>query len=185
MICAAPHFLMLCESQDSTNETQSGNWRFLCQQINGKSRIEVADSEPEVKGERLQLLAVVRGLESLEQPSRVSLITTSRYVGRGIRQSLSTWRDNNWRWEHFGVMRPIKHGDLWKRIDRAMSHHDVECRVWNFETSRPPVRTRFSPQATVKQTQKPAGQQLKNWAQELAAKMAAFGLAPVTNYAIR
>lgn len=190
MIGAAPHFLMLCEAQDPQHPSQPGSWKFVCQQLNGKERIEVADSEPDVFGERLHLLAVVRGLESLEQPSRVSLITSSRYVGRGIRHSLEIWRENDWQWEHFGVMRPIKHGDLWTRIDRAMKHHDLECRVWRFDA--PQSSRRIVPQpAAARQKQKirPKGpsprQQLTNWTKDLRNRINAIGMVPVTTYAIR
>lgn len=185
MIGAAPHFLMLCEAQDPKKVGLPGSWRFVCQQLNGSERIEVADSEPEVFGERLHLLSVVRGLESLEQPSRVSLISGSPYVGRGIRHSLSVWRENNWQWEHFGIMRPIKHGDLWKRIDRAMSHHDVECRVWRFDAPRNTQRRTIIPKPKIRRNtpKQHTREQLINWSQELSQKMNAFGLTPVSNYA--
>jgi ribonuclease HI len=184
MISAAPHFLMLCEAQDPKETGLPGNWKFVCQQLNGKERIEVSDSEPDVFGERLHLLSVVRGLESLEQPSRVSLISSSRYVGRGIRHSLSTWRDSNWQWEHFGIMKPIKHGDLWRRIDRAMSHHEVECRVWRFDAPKPIRRPVIQPNK-VKPMRKKSKvyDQLNIWTQELSQKMAAFGLSPTSSYA--
>ena len=28
-------------------------------------------------------------------------------------------------------MTPVKHDDLWKRIDRAMKYHKVDCRIWS------------------------------------------------------
>ena len=49
-----------------------------------RRRMEVKSAEPQTHGERLELLAVVRGLEGLEQPSRVTLVTSSRYVSRGL-----------------------------------------------------------------------------------------------------
>ena len=100
--------------------------------MDSSDRVEASDNEPGTRGERLKLLAVVRGLEALEQPSRVTLITPSRYVGRGIRSGINTWRENDWRWERFGQMVDVKHADLWKRVDRAMAFHTIDCRVWNF-----------------------------------------------------
>lgn len=128
---AAPHYLLLSETQVNRHGP-AGSWRFVLERMDGSGRIEVADEEPEVRGERLQLLAVVRGLEALEQPSRVTLITPSSYVGRGIRNGLAVWRDNDWKWERFGEMIPVKNIDLWKRIDHALDFHAVDCRVWNF-----------------------------------------------------
>ena len=131
MSSAAPHYLLLSETHEETI-SQPGGWSFLLERIDGSDRVEAADVEPGVRGERLQLLAVVRGLEALEQPSRVTLITPSRYIGRGIRQGVVTWRENDWQWERFGQMTDVNHADLWKKIDRAMMFHTVDCRVWNF-----------------------------------------------------
>lgn len=93
-------------------------------------------------GERLQLLAVVRGLESLGQPSRITLVTSSKYVGRGIRRGLTQWRQNDWQWERFGQMSLIKNHDYWKRIDHSLKIHQVNCRIWQFDP--PHVRTQVS-----------------------------------------
>jgi len=93
----------------------------------------VADQEPEVQGERLELLTVVRGLEALDQPSRVTLMTSSKYVREGIRYGLSEWQSNGWCWESFGEMVPVKNRDLWQRIDRAMRFHEVDCRTWRLD----------------------------------------------------
>jgi ribonuclease HI len=95
--------------------------------------LEADDTEPEVDEHRLELLAVVRGLEALNEPSRVTLVTRSRYVTRGFRYRLEQWRENDWCWERFGEMTPVRNSDLWRRIDRAMQYHHVECRVWRFD----------------------------------------------------
>ena len=118
MISAAPpqelpHYLLLSQTHSDPGNCQNGNWRFVLEEIGGSNRVEIEDDEPGVSGERLQLLSVVRGLEAIETASRVTLITPSKYVGRGIRQGLPMWRDNNWSWEHFGIMIPIKNQDLW------------------------------------------------------------------------
>lgn len=133
----APHYLLITEAKtiiDPREDAQatsrrSGHWRFVLEQMGVEARIEVADEEPNVFGERLQLLAVVRGLESLEQPSRVTLLTSSRYVGQGIRQGISQWQANQWRWERFGKMTLIKNHDLWRRVHHALQFHSLECRI--------------------------------------------------------
>lgn len=131
MSSAAPHYLLLSETHSETR-SQPGGWSFLLERIDGSDRVEAADVEPGVIGERLHLLAVVRGLQALEQPSKVTLLTPSRYIGRGIRSSITSWRENDWQWERFGQMVEVKHVDLWKKIDRAMKFHNIDCRVWNF-----------------------------------------------------
>lgn len=95
--------------------------------------IKAADAEPDARGERLELLAVVRGLEALDQPSRVTLITPSRYVKRGINYGLPEWGRNGWKWEHFGEMVPVKNQDLWQRLDRALKIHRIQGAAWRVD----------------------------------------------------
>jgi ribonuclease HI len=140
MSVPAPHYLLFSESEGGrvTADTQQsggrrGQWRFVLETVDGSSRLEAADEEADLPENRLELLAVVRGLEALGQPSRVTLVTPSRYVNRGFRYGLDQWRENGWCWERFGEMTPIKNRDLWQRVDRAMQYHQVECRVWRFD----------------------------------------------------
>ncbi len=81
MKVATPHYLLFSES---CRKSPQGQWRFVLQLIDGTEQFEAADAEPDARGERLELLAVVRGLEALAQPSRVTLVTPSRYVNVGL-----------------------------------------------------------------------------------------------------
>jgi hypothetical protein len=130
----APHYLLLTQAQSNPDSaSQGGVWRFVLEQVGSSNRTEVSEEEPGVWGERLQLLAVVRGLEALEQPSRVTLITPSRFVGNGIRRGINEWRENGWQSERFGQLTTVKHCELWKRVDQALQYHQINCRVWEFE----------------------------------------------------
>jgi ribonuclease HI len=111
-----------------------GRWRFVLESLDGAERLEAADDEPDAAAQRLDLLAVVRGLEALDQPSRVTLVTSSSYVSRGLRFGLAQWRENDWMWERFGKMTPVKDSDLWRRVDQALRFHQVECRTWRFDS---------------------------------------------------
>lgn len=139
---ARPHYLLLTEanSHDST-----GKWRFVVQSLDSAEQVEVADVETDLCGDRLDLLTVIRGLESLDQPSRVTLVTSSRFVKQGIDEGLSEWRDNDWTWERFGERVPVKHFDLWRRLDHALSIHQVQCRRWRLDAAHAPHLAR--PQA--------------------------------------
>ena len=130
MKVAKPHYLLFSESH---GKSSMGQWRFVLQLLDGTEQFEAADAEPDAHGERLELLAVVRGLEALPQPSRVTLVTPSRYVNRGLSYGLAEWRANGWRWEHYGEMVPVKDRDLWQRVDRALQFHQLDCRTWRFD----------------------------------------------------
>lgn len=130
----APHYLLFTDCVEDEGGS-GGRWRFSLEAANGSDCLEADDCEPSVGGKRLELLAVIRGLEALDQPSRVTLVTPSRYVSRGIRFGLEEWRRSDWRWERFGEMVRITNHDLWQRLDSALSFHQVECRRWRFDAA--------------------------------------------------
>jgi ribonuclease HI len=141
MRVSPPHFLLFSESRSSRDSRSMdpsdtiGRWRFVLESIDGETVLEATDDESDEDASRLELLAVVRGLEALDQPSRVTLLTPSRYVTHGLRFGLDEWRENDWQWERFGEMQRVKNWDLWQRIDRAMRFHCVDCRVWHFDVA--------------------------------------------------
>jgi ribonuclease HI len=137
MTSRAPHYLLFSEAARGSRRRGpgGGQWRFLLQSVENESRFEAHDREPRMSSDRLELLAVVRGLEALDQPSRVTLVTPSQYVSRGLRFGMDEWRENRWRWENHGRMVPVKDNDLWERVDQAMKYHDVDCRTWRFDSA--------------------------------------------------
>ncbi|MBI3469331.1 MAG: hypothetical protein HY000_40530 [Planctomycetes bacterium] len=126
-----PHFWLLSEP----DRQHPQGWRFILRSSDGSKALEACDSEPDARGERLELLAVVRGLEALDQPSRVTLITPSQYVKQGLAYGLTEWRENGWTWERFGQMAPVKHRDLWQRLDRALKYHQIDCRTFRVDSA--------------------------------------------------
>ena len=125
-----PHYMLLSE----TSRTEGlGRWRFELQPLDGSPSVEVADAEPDVWGERLELLTIVRALESLDQRSKVTLVGCCRYIEQGIQFGLPEWKENDWRWEYFGQMVPVRDCDLWQRLDRVMQFHEVDCRRRRFD----------------------------------------------------
>lgn len=124
MSAARPHFLLYSENRPRTDAAAQAGWRFVLQAADGRTQLEVEDAEPEGSAERLALLAVVRGLEALEQPSQVTLVSSSRYVARGLRFGLREFRQRV-------CLNQLEEGssagnaDLWHRVDRAMNYHEV------------------------------------------------------------
>jgi ribonuclease HI len=131
MVANSPHFHLIAHIDRSG---RSGQWQFALRSQDGTQRFEAHDAEADLSVERLDLLTVVRALESLDQPSRVTLVECSDYVWTGVRYGLLEWRGSDWRWELFGQMVPVKNADLWQRLDRALQFHDVECRRRRFDT---------------------------------------------------
>ena len=130
-----------------------GSWYFRLQSSDGEE-FEASDVEPDLSRERLELLAVVRGLEALEQPSEVTLVTGSRQISRAVRQGLDYWRQRDWKWERFGEKVPMKNADLWRRIDRALQIHEVSCRTFRIDTPHPATSSPQSEEASANESER-------------------------------
>ena len=138
----SPHFVLFSQID---RQRRTGSWRFSLQSKDGSTRFEAADREPEARGERLELLTIVRGLEALDQPSRVTVCSAGTYVQRGVRYGLEEWRASDWMWERYGEWVPIKNADLWQRLDRVLQFHQVEFRRYRVDRAHngpSPVVTR-------------------------------------------
>jgi ribonuclease HI len=134
---AAPHYLLMAEA---SRQSGLGRWRFVLRPSDGSDPLEAGDVEPDIWGERLDLLTVLRGLESLDQPSRVTVVGCTRYVEEGILYGLAEWRENEWRWEYFGQMAPVRDADLWQRMDRVLQFHRVDCTQRRFDAGHTSLR---------------------------------------------
>jgi ribonuclease HI len=116
-------------------------WRFLLEAPEPRIHLEAEEEEDTPSQERAELMAVVRGLEAIDQPSNVTLYTASRFVIAGLRYGISEWRQTQWHWEWYGKWAPVAHQDLWRRVETALRFHDVEPRWWARPELRSEVRT--------------------------------------------
>jgi len=74
---------------------------------------------------RMELMAAIQALESLNRPAPVRLHTDSTYVRNGVTKWLPGWKRNGWK---TADKRPVKNADLWQRLDAATERHDVDWR---------------------------------------------------------
>ncbi len=86
----------------------------------------LSGAEANTTNNRMELLAAIHALEALKRRCRVRLVTDSQYVRNGITQWMANWKRNNWRTASRAA---VKNADLWKRLERAASGHDVDW-VW-------------------------------------------------------
>src|SRR5688572_2662415 len=74
-----------------------GGWAFILVHPGSGRRLERSGGEQETTNNRMELIAVVRGLEALKRPAEVELFTDSVYVGKGLSEWLAKWKANGWR----------------------------------------------------------------------------------------
>ena len=98
-----------------------GGWGALLRY--GGTERELFGAEPATTNNRMELTAVIRGLEALRRPCRVAVTTDSQYVRKGITEWIERWRRNGWR---TADRKPVKNEDLWRRLDELNAAHAVE-----------------------------------------------------------
>lgn len=106
-----------------------GRWSFRLESYDGGLRIAVEDDEPGAHADQLALLSLVLGLEAIDELAEVTVLTPNRYIWQGLSEGLDEWRENGWQWEAFGGLVPIKYVELWQRVDRLRTIHDITCRA--------------------------------------------------------
>ncbi|AXX99364.1 ribonuclease HI [Profundibacter amoris] len=83
---------------------------------------ELCGGEADTTNNRMELLAAIHVLETLERPSALTIITDSAYVKNGVTSWIHGWKRNGWCTSN---KKPVKNVELWQRIDEAQARHDV------------------------------------------------------------
>ena len=98
-----------------------GGWGALLRF--GEHEKELYGYEPETTNNRMELMAAIAGLETLNTPCKVSLTTDSQYVRQGITSWITNWKAKGWK---TAAKKPVKNKDLWQRLDAACEKHTVD-----------------------------------------------------------
>ncbi len=97
-----------------------GGWGVLL--CDGDIETELYGAAADTTNNRMELIAAIEGLEALNEPRRVAMITDSQYVKNGITQWLANWKRKGWRTAN---RRAVKNIDLWQRLDEIAGRHDI------------------------------------------------------------
>lgn len=97
-----------------------GGWGALLRF--GDREKELFGGEAGTTNNRMELMAVIEGLNALGRPCSVAVTTDSQYVKNGITQWIHNWKRNGWK---TAARKPVKNDDLWRRLDDAVARHQV------------------------------------------------------------
>ncbi len=76
---------------------------------------------------RMELMAVIAGLEALNRPCEVEVYSDSQYVVNAFNQHwVDAWVKKGWK---RGGNEPVKNQELWQRLLKAMEPHQVSY-IW-------------------------------------------------------
>ena len=83
---------------------------------------ELKGGEAQTTNNRMELLAAIHSLETLERPTVVTVVTDSAYVKGGITEWIHGWKRRGWK---TAAKKPVKNVELWQRLDEAAARHSV------------------------------------------------------------
>ncbi|HEY1601655.1 MAG TPA: ribonuclease HI [Pirellulales bacterium] len=103
-----------------------GGWAFILRHPSSGKEVEQSGAEADTTNNRMELTAVVRGLEALTRPSTVELLTDSVYVGKGLTEWMPKWKANGWRRREGKRWAEVKNEDLWRKLDELIAKHQLK-----------------------------------------------------------
>lgn len=117
---AVPRRVTLYTDGACSGNPGPGGWGVVM--LYGDARKTLNGGEEDTTNNRMELMAAIMGLESLNRPCAVDLWTDSQYVKQGMTSWLAGWKRNGWK---TADKKPVKNMDLWQRLDEAVERHDV------------------------------------------------------------
>lgn len=97
-----------------------GGWGAILEY--GEQRKELYGGEQLTTNNRMELTAVIRGLQALKRPCRVLVVTDSKYVLQGMTEWLDGWKKKGWR---TAAKKPVLNADLWQTLDELANKHSL------------------------------------------------------------
>ncbi len=97
-----------------------GGWGVLMRY--GSYEKELCGGEALTTNNRMEMRAVIEGLNSLNRACAVRIFTDSQYVKNGIESWLAAWKTKGWK---TSAGKPVANQDLWQALDVARSRHHV------------------------------------------------------------
>lgn len=98
-----------------------GGWGAILE-FNGIEK-ELSGGEPETTNNRMELTAVIRGLQALKEPCIVELYSDSKYVIDALEKGWAVgWQKNGWR---KADKKPALNPDLWETLLNLAQIHTL------------------------------------------------------------
>jgi len=115
-----PKVLMYTDGSSIGNPGPGGYGVVLLQ---GAHRKELSGGYRRTTNNRMELMAVIAGLEALKTPSEVSVITDSKYVSDAVNLGWARrWRANQWK---KNKREKALNPDLWEKLLALCDRHQV------------------------------------------------------------
>ena len=102
-----------------------GGWAYILKHPEGGKIVEQSGGEAATTNNRMELTAVIEGLNALDRPCQVELYSDSQYVCNGLTEWMDQWKAKGWR--RGKRNEPVLNLELWKQLDRLSQRHELTC----------------------------------------------------------
>lgn len=113
-----------------SNPDGPGGYGAVVEFVDAKGQLHIREYSQgyvQTTNNRMELLAVVIGLEALTRPCNVEIYSDSKYVVDAFNQKwIDNWVAKNWNRGKAGMVKNI---DIWKRLLEAKSQHNTTF-IW-------------------------------------------------------
>lgn len=100
----------------------------------GAHEKKISGAEKHTTNNRMELMAVIKALESVKNSSKIAITTDSQYVKNGISLWIHGWKKNGWKTSD---KKPVKNIDLWQELDTLVQSHDISWHWVRGHTGHP------------------------------------------------
>jgi len=98
-----------------------GGWGVLIK--NNNTIEELSGSEANTTNNRMEMIAVINALKSINSNKKIVIFTDSKYVKDGISSWINNWKINNWK---NSQKKDVKNKDLWQELDILTKKYDIQ-----------------------------------------------------------
>jgi ribonuclease HI len=99
-----------------------GGWAVILKHpATGRTR-RISGGEKMTTNNRMELTAVISGLEAINKPSKVKVVSDSQYVSKGMSEWIKKWVAKDWR---TASKKAVKNVELWQRLLELSGVHEV------------------------------------------------------------
>lgn len=110
-----------------------GGWAWVLL-LDGSIKSEDSGGERETTNNRMELIAVIRGLEfvldgiagGIMEQRTLEVRTDSQYVKNGITAWIANWKANGWK---TAAKKPVKNRELWEKLDMLAGRMNIKF-IW-------------------------------------------------------
>ncbi|MCA9048929.1 MAG: ribonuclease HI [Planctomycetaceae bacterium] len=114
-----------------------GGWACILKHPASGTVKEFSGGDRETTNNRMELQAVIEGLNRLTRQTQVEVVTDSVYVAKGCESWMAGWKKNGWQRREGKRLKPLVNVELWQTLDKLLAQHTVRFTVVKGHSGHP------------------------------------------------